>query len=321
MATADQQIGRREAIGLGIEGTAGTAVAPQTWLRWLDNGVQPKTNVIENESAMGVVDQINDSEVTSVWAEGTIGGKVTSHGIGFLLTGFFGSPTTGAAVSGIYPHTFVMNQSSKPAPALTIARSNPLEDVQHSYGVVDTLEISAETDDWVMVSSAIKARAGEDATLTPAFIAEREFTSKHITVKLAANLGGLSGASALSARSVKLNLERPSEAHNPLGTFDKPEFDRGSFTVSGELVIRYTDTQYETDFINNAIKAMEIKLANGDDSLTFTCAQVRYRELERSSDRDEVVTQTLNIKAEYNLAAGKSVEAVLKNSRATYEAS
>lgn len=318
MATADQQIGRRETIGLGIEGTPGTAVAPQIYLRWMDNGVQNKTNVIENESAMGVVDQINDSEVTSRWAEGTIGGKVTSHGIGFLLSGFFGLPTTGAAVSGIYPHSFVMAQSSKPT-ALTIVRSNPLESVQHSYGTIDTLEISAEVDDWVMFSSAIKARKGETATLTPAFIDEKEFTSKHITVKMASNLAGLSGASNIKGRSVKLNLERPSEAFNPLGSGDEPEFDRGTFTVNGELVVRYTDTQYETDFLNNAIKAMQISLSNGDDSLVFTCAQVRTREIERSNDRDDIVTQTLNIKAEYNLADGKSIAALLKNSRATYE--
>ncbi|NDZ93347.1 hypothetical protein G3I13_02040 [Streptomyces sp. SID6673] len=320
MATADQHIGRLEAIGLGIEGTPGTAVAPQIYLRWLDNGFQNKTNVVENESAMGVVDQINDSEVTRRWAEGTIGGKVTSHGAGFLLTGFFGSPTTGSATGGIYPHTFVMNQSSKPNPALTIVRSNPLEDVQHAYAVLDTLEITSETDEYVLFSSAIKARKGESASLTPAFISEAEFVSKHVTVKMAANLAGLSGATALIASSVKLNLERPSEPFNPLGTGDTPEFDRGSFTVSGELVVRYTDTQYEENFMNNTVQAMQISLSNGDDSLVFTLGQVRTRELERSGDRDETVTQTLSLKGEYSQSAGKSIEAVLSNTRATYEA-
>lgn len=320
MATADQQIGRREAIALGIEGTPGTAVAPQICLRWLDNGVQTKVNVIENESAIGVVDQISDSEITSRWVEGKIGGKVTAHGIGFLHTGFFGSPSTGAAVSGVYPHTFSMSQSSKPAPALTITRSNALETVRHAYGVVDTLEISAEQDDWVMFSSAIKARVGSTTTFTPAFTAETEFTSKHITVKMAANVAGLTGATAISAKSVKLQMERESEAFNPLGTSDTPEFDRGAFTISGELVVRYTDTQYEADFLANTIKALEIKLSNGNDALTYTCPQVRVRELERSTDRDDIITQTLSLKAEYNPAAGKSITALLNNTRATYQA-
>ncbi|MFI8696766.1 phage tail tube protein [Dietzia maris] len=319
MATADNQIGRMEAIGLGIESTPGVAVAPQIYVRWYDNGFQSKTNVVENESAMGVVDEISDSEVTSDWMEGAIGGKNADQAIGFLMTGFFGLPTTGAAESGVYPHTFRMGQSSVPR-TLTIVRSNPLETLAYPYGTVDTLEFSSEADDWVMFSSALKARSGAPTTATPAFIDETEFTSKHISVKLAANVAGLSSAPNLKAVSAKLNLERPSEPFNPLGTGSTPEFDRGAFTVTGELVIRYTDTQYEADFLNNVAKAMEVKLQNGNRSLTFTLPQVRTRELERSGDRNEVVTQTLNLKGEYSLSAGYSVEAVLRNTRATYEA-
>lgn len=143
MATSDPYIGRKEAIGFGIEATPGTAVAPQVWMRWLDQGLQPKTAVIENESAMGVADKINDSEVVSSWAEGKLGGKVTAESVGFLLLGMFGEVTTGAAVSGIYPHTFALKQSSIPT-ALTIARWNPLAPKRHSYGVIDSFELSAE---------------------------------------------------------------------------------------------------------------------------------------------------------------------------------
>lgn len=320
MATGEQHIGRREAIGLGIEATPGTAVDPQIYLRWLDNGFQNKTNVIENDSAMGVVDEVNDSDVTARWAEGTIGGKVTSVGIGFLLSAFYGLPTTGAADgNGKYPHTFEMSQSSIPQ-TLTISRSNPVEASKHAYAVVDTLEITAETNDYVKVSAAIKARVGASATLSPAFESELEFTSKNIVTKLASSVAGLGAATAVKTSSVKLNQERPSEAFNPLGTSDEPEFDRLQFTVSGELVIRYTDTQYETDFLNNAIKAMSITMTNGNESLAFTLGQVRYRELEKSTDRNGVVTQTLSIKGEYSATDGKSITTVLKNGRATYEA-
>lgn len=319
MATADQHIGRREAIGLGLEAAPGTAVAPQIYAYWYDNGLQSKTNVVENESALGVVDEINNSDVTSSWMEGDIGGKVADQAIGYLLTGFFGSPTTGTAEDGIYPHTFRMAQSSIPQ-TLSVTRSNPLETLRYSYGTVDSLEFTAETDDYVMFSAALKGRPGEPASATSAFLDETEFTSKHATVKLASDVGGLAAATNLKAVSAKLNLERPSEAFNPLGTGDEPEFDRGAFSVSGEVVVRYTDTQYEEDFLNNTAKALQLKLENNGRSLTFTLPQVRTRELERSGDRNEVVTQTLNLKGEYSLSAGYTVEAVLRNTRATYEA-
>jgi hypothetical protein len=317
MATADQFIGRRQSIGLGIETTPGTAVAPQTWMRWLDQSIQNKTNVIENESAMGVVDRVNDSAITAKWAEGTVGGKVTVDSIGFLLLGVFGSVSTGAAVAGVYPHTFSVKQSSIPT-TLTVARTSPLDSMRFAYAVVDSLEITAETNDWVQVSSAIKARAGAASSETVAFTTEEEFTSKQIILKTAADVASLGAAAAVSASSLKLVIERDSEAFNPLGTDDQPQFDRGAFEAKGEFVVRLTDTQFETDYLANTRKALSITMTNGTKSLAFTASKVRYRELERSSDKDNVVTATIQFFCEFDTATSKSIDAVLKNTRATY---
>lgn len=296
MATGDQHIGRRIGFGAGVESTAYTSVAPGGWMRWLDQGLQNKTNVIENESAMGTVDRVNDSAVTHKWAEGTVGGKVTDVFVGYLFTGFFGLPSTGAASGGIYPHTFTMNQSSI-GKTLTFAVADTIQARRHSGGVVDTMELTAETGGWVQVTSALKARGGVNSTETIAILTtEKEFTSKNVIVKLAANTGALAGATALKARSVKINLERPSEPYVPLGTDTDVEFDRGVFEAKGELVIRYTDTQYEEDFIANTIKAMSVTITNGTSVLTFTGSKVRYRELETSrGEKDGVVTQTLQV--------------------------
>lgn len=317
MATSEQFIGRREGIGLGIETTPGTPVAPQVWLRWLDNGLQNKTEVIENESALGVVDRVNDSAVVAKWAEGTIGGKVTSEAIGFLLTGFFGTCSTGTVASGIYPHTFTVSQSAVPK-ALTIARTSPLSSERHSFGSFDNLEISNEAGGWVQVSTAIKARAGVSSSETVSFSTEKEFTSKHVVVKVAANTAGLGAALATPASRIQLTLERSNEPYFPLGTDVLAEFDRGAFEARGEFVVRLKDTQYEDDYLANAVKAMSITMTNGTESLAFTAPKVRYRELEMSKDKDNVVTATVQFFCEFD--GTSSITAVLRNTRATYVA-
>lgn len=319
MATASQFTGRREGIGVGIETVPGTSVAPQVWLRWLDNGFQNTKESIENESAMGVVDRVNASAVVRKWSEGTIGGKVTSQGIGFLLLGMFGTCTTGSVQSGIYPHTFSVNQSAIPR-TLTIARSSPLQSQRHSYGTIDNLEITAETGGWVQVSTAIKARVGVNSTETVAFQTEKEFTSKNVTLKIAANTAGLAGATATPASRVQIVMERTSEAYWPLGTDDAPEFDRGSFEARGEFVVRMTDTQYEDDFLANTIKAMSIALTNDTESLTFTASKVTYRELESTKDRDNVVTATVQFFCEFDTATNSSIVPVLRNTKSSYVA-
>lgn len=203
-------IGRREAIGFGIGTDPTVRVAPQGWIHWLDQDIQLKQEIIENESAMGVVEKINDSEGVGKWFEGTIGGKVTEVGVGFPLLGIFGSVTTGAVVGGVYPHTFDVNQSSIP-PAITFAHVTPIQSNRHSYTTFDTFELTAEEKSWVQISSAIKARIGETSTEVVALTTEKEFTSKNIVLKTAASSAGLAAAPAIAAKSLKLNIERPSE--------------------------------------------------------------------------------------------------------------
>ncbi|MDR6794738.1 hypothetical protein J2W89_003920 [Pseudarthrobacter oxydans] len=266
---------------------------------------------------MGVVDRVNDSAVTHQWAEGTVGGKVTIDTIGVLLLGVFGTVTTGAASGGIYPHTFSVKQSSIPT-TLTMARSTPLSAERFAYATVDTFELTAEAGGYVQVSSAIKARVGVSSTETVAFTTEEEFTSKDIELKTAANTGALTGASAVNASSMKLSIERPSNAFVPLGTNNQPQFDRGNFEAKGEFVVRLTDTQLEADYLANTKKALSITLANGTKSLTFTASKVRYRELERSAGLDDVVTATVQFYCEFDTATSKSIDAVLKNTRTGY---
>lgn len=319
MATSAPFIGRREGVGFGIESTPGTSVAPQIFMKWNDNGLQPKTTVAEFESAMGVVDRVADSEVTQKWREGTVAGPATSQVLGFLLYGFFGSCSTGAAVGGIYPHTFTTSQSAVPS-TLTIARTNPLESQRHSYAVIDNLEITNEAGGWVEVSAAVKARIGATSTETLAYTPEKLFTSKHVTVKVAADTGSLAAAPAVSAARVQAIFERSSEAFFPLGTDDAPEFMRGASEARGELVVRLTDTQYESDFLGNTTKAMSITIANGGEGLTLTGSKVRYRELEYTKDKDGVVTASLQWFAEFDTAANAALAAVLKNTRTSYTA-
>lgn len=319
MATSSPYIGRREAVGVGIESTPGTSVAPQTWLRWLDQDFQNRANVVENESAIGVVDRVEDSAVSHTWAEGSIGGKITVDSIGFFLLGFFGTVSTGAAVSGVYPHTFTMDQSSLPK-TLTIARSSPLASQRFAYAVVDSLEFTAETDQYVQFSAAVKARSGVSSTETVALTTQEEFLAKHVTLKVAANTAGLAAATKIDASRVQVTLERSSEVFNPLGSDNLPVFDRGAYEARGEFVVRMTDTQYETDFLAGTRKAMSIDITSNAKGITFTGSKVRYRELEVSRDRDNVVTATVQFFFEFDTAVNTALTTVLKSTLSGYAA-
>jgi hypothetical protein len=192
-------IGRRDSVGVGIEAVAGTAVAPQAWQRQLALTLDQKTTVVKNTSAMGRVEDINDSAVTEEWVEGSVNGKITDATIGYFLANMFGlnSATLHSGESAIYDNTFTVVQSALP-PYLTFARWNPVRSRRFALGTLTDFEIDVKQNDWVQFTATVQAKSGQTSTETVAYAAEHEFTSKHVALKVASSLANLT-ATALAS--------------------------------------------------------------------------------------------------------------------------
>lgn len=327
---ADEYIGRRESVGLGIEATAGTAVTPQVWVRHLTNSFQRQAMKLENTSAMGRVEGVNDSATSKVWSEGSLEGKVADVSIGYLLYNLFGPSVTtdnADADATVKNHTFDVEQSNIPN-YLTIGVINPVEERRHALGVVDELEIKSEAGEWVTFTAGMKAKDGAASSDTAAYVEETEFTGKDTSVKLAANVAGLGAATALDVSSVTLSVERKSEPYFPLGSTAPSAMNTGAFRATGEFVIRYTSTDHESDWIDNTKQALEIKFQNtavtigtsANPTLTFTAPQVSLTTFEKSDDLDEVVTATVGFACELSTTDAYALRAVLVNTQASYGA-
>ena len=259
-------IGRREAVGVGKETTPGTAVAPTNWLPHLSLTLDSKTTQITNDSALGRIENINDSAIVGQHAEGSLQGKVTDVSIGFLLYNLFGSVSaaTHAGETIVYDNTFTVNNSSLP-PSLTFARVNPVESLRYALGEITDFELDVAAGDWAKFTASIMAKIGASAGDTAAYTTENEFTSKHTTLKVASVVGSLSGASAIDIKSVKLKITSKSDSWVPFGAIDPTSFDPQDFEVSGEFVVRYTSTTYEALGNANTRQAMSLTLKNTDD--------------------------------------------------------
>src|SRR3954466_13018015 len=121
-------IGRRAAVGLGVESTYGTEVAPTIWPKHTRFNFQRKNTRVENTSAMGRNESVNDSAIVEEWAEGDFEGKVYDQSIGYFLYNIFGSLVTSDNAdsdASVKNHTFDVS-SSNVAKSLTIARVDPL---------------------------------------------------------------------------------------------------------------------------------------------------------------------------------------------------
>lgn len=90
---ANEHIGRKQAIGIGKEGTSGTAVAATAWLPKKSGAFKPMFEKAKDDSAYGVIDEIYDSQTTKYTTEVEVEGILRDSWIGLLLLGALGQYT------------------------------------------------------------------------------------------------------------------------------------------------------------------------------------------------------------------------------------
>jgi hypothetical protein len=320
-------IGRKELIGVGIEATPGTGVAPQAWQRLLALTLDPNTTVIENTRAMGRIETNNDSAVTEQWVEGSINAKITDFVFGYFLLNFFG--TVNAALhSGettIYDNTFTLNQSNI-TPSLTLSRVNSVNPRRFPMVTQSDLEIDVKQNDWAQFTSTVMGLQGATASDTTALVTEHEFTSKHVNIKVASTQAGLTSATALQLKSLKMKLSKKVDRFTPLGTVTPVSFDNESVSVSGTIVLRYTDHTLEDLGYANTAQFMSIDMKNTDTTvgtatnpeLYFQLDQARLAPITLDNNLDQVLSQTINFTGELNMSTGSMIKAVLTNAQNGY---
>ena len=323
---ANEFIGRRIAVGLGSETERGTAVPATHWQKHLELSFQSMSEAVNNESALGVVEQINDSTIARKWSEGALGGKITDDTIGVLLKSTFGDITSAeTADTGVFTHDFSIMQTNTP-PTLTIARVDPVANLEYARGTIGTLEVTNNAGEFVMFSANIFSEQGSTSTNTPAFVAENEFTSKDLVVKVADTEGGLTGALPIPASALTLTIEKNAEPYFAMGALSPTEITTGSVTITGELTIRYTSQEYEDMYFGASKKWLSISMINTDvtigassnPTVSFLLPQAVFTEWTLNQGLDDIVEQTLGFTGQYSAGDAYAITAQLINTTASY---
>lgn len=316
---------RKVHYGLAPEGTRGTAAAAAThWLKHSTLDFYDRQDIIDNESAMGIDEKINDSEIASIMADGSIEGKITVDSFGLVLRGMFGAPVSvQRGTTGIYDHTFRFKETLG---SLTAFRKSKMNDLKFARVTLSSLEIAAKSKDWTTFSSDAVAMKGAATASTPVYAEEAEFSGKNVVVKAATTKAGLAGATRLPASSFTSSTERAVEPYFGLGNVEPDEIDATEITVSAEMTLRYKNLDLENYWrantklwIQTIMTNTAVDLGGGvNPSLTITYPKASLRTPALSSDLAKVVDQTFNITGEFNTTEGAAIEVVLTNRVATY---
>jgi hypothetical protein len=323
------QSGRKIALGLGLETVRGTSVAPVIWNKHLEVDFQQRVEKELNESGLGVLDKFNATDVFKEFATGNISGKAGDVSIGYWLSLAFGAkPTSGDNADSnpvVKDHTFAQSQSNQPLSA-TIALKDTNRDERYAFASLNNLELSFAVGDWLKFSADLVSKKPATATNTVAYTAENEFKAKHITVKTAANVAGLSGATARALREFKLMVSRNVNEYMAIGSNEPVDFFTQEVEISGDFTQLFDAVTDRDAYLNDTDQVMQVTIVNSDvvigasanPKLVLTFYKTNFTEWTLDQSLGSMTEQTLGFQSLYSLTDAKSWDAVLTNTLASY---
>ena len=321
-----KQIQRLLDVGLARETTRGTAEASATfWVPKIDFDFVPKIETAVDNSGLGVIDARTESKPVSEYGEGSLGGIVYDKSFGLLLAMALGTWSSSTAVDSAYTHTFTrLNSNSHPAVTIFIKDENL--DEKYALGMLNQLSINASVDDYIKYTAGFISKAGATATSTPSYSAENAFLPQHMAVKLATTTGGLGTASETALKSLRLTINKNTEAWQELGSLAPADIVNKEFSVEGEMELVF-DGETERDYVLDGDKmAMSIEIENSDadigtashPKLSFELSPVSFEEFGRSGGAGDIELQTIRFAGNFGIDDTKTISASLINTQSSY---
>lgn len=296
-------VGRRGLFGASKESSRGVAKAPAEWIPRVTASFDDKTDTAREAEGLGVLADSDSNFVLRAFSEGDIEFELNDRQIGIILTSLLGSSPS-ISGSGTYTHTFTLSNSNQHQ-SLSVYYEDPDFAYVYPGSVVDQLEITAEPDAIVKGKISLMGKRSRDWTnATQDFTTiGNKFLQQHTVVKLANDIAGLSSATGISVKSLTLTIKTNAQHDNVLGTAEPEDILNHQFSVEGSITLNKEDATYRNYMLNGTYKSMDITfLRSASSSLQFQFPRVDFTEWEQDRSLDDIVTQTINFKANYDYA-------------------
>lgn len=311
-------IGRREAIGIGVESIRGVGVAPTYWLNALSFTFKDVPTRAVSEAGFGGIWAGDQAPKTFEHAEGEFEVEVGDQSLGALLTAIFGQlpSTSGPTDSAAYTHSFTLLNSNEHK-SLTIHTIDPIGQLIYEMSMIDTFELKIEQDQIINARIAFISKSSSDSSgQSQSYGAEKKFVGRQLTFKVAANTAALGAASGISLRSLTLRFEKNAEAQAVLSTVQPEDIVNKRFDIKGEIVLNYEDRVWLNYVKDASDKAVRIDLTHDDIitgasttkyQFTLDLSKVAFESWDSDFAMDDVVTQTLTFTAFYDAGGNDNV--------------
>lgn len=320
--------GRRASVGIGKESSRGVGVAPTYWYPKTSINFSDKVSKVFTEGSYGsIISNFVTGYVASKWAEGNLEGEVSANSFGLLLLALFGTDTPSTLEALLaFQHDFTL-QDDNQTDSLTITQVDPNGTFRYRLAMLNSLRIDIKLGVLVSYIANFISKTSQTATVTtPAHVLDHVFSHPHLTFKVAANAGSISGATHIHVKSISLDITKEIEKINVCGTLEPTDIVNKVIKITGTVELNLEDNTWRDYMLNGSVKAMQIKLVSNKKigstyypTLDIVLPKVNFTTWEPATGNNDIASQTINFEAFYDIANARLWSTMqLINGVATY---
>jgi hypothetical protein len=246
--------------------------------------------------------------------------------IGFLFANLYGLAVTTEVTAGeAFSHVFNLKQNIQHQSLTLFAKDGSVQQSVYANAMISSLEISAAIDDYVRFTASFIASTSAGNSDTPSYDTEYDWIARDITVKLAETAGGLTGASAVKAKSLSVSFDQGLIRDHVVGSRNADDVYNAKMMIEGSMTLNFTDETFKDYYLGDDDLYMSITLAgeadlgSGDNpTLEILLNKVQFQDWNRDGAASDLITQEVNFRAFYNAADQKQSQVTLQNATASY---
>ena len=320
-------IGRQIEIGVATESTRGTAeTTADKWGRKVTANVVERALHAMDETTRGRLEDGEGRRVVQRHIEGDMEGIAHADMIGFLFANLYGLAVTTEVTAGeAFSHVFNLKQNIQHQSLTLFAKDGSVQQSVYANAMISSLEISAAIDDYVRFTASFIASTSAGNSDTPSYDTEYDWIARDITVKLAETAGGLTGASAVKAKSLSVSFDQGLIRDHVVGSRNADDVYNAKMMIEGSMTLNFTDETFKDYYLGDDDLYMSITLAgeadlgSGDNpTLEILLNKVQFQDWNRDGAASDLITQEVNFRAFYNAADQKQSQVTLQNATASY---
>lgn len=320
-------LGKQIELGVAVEGTRGTAqTTASKWVKKVSADIMARTERVVDDSTQGIMEDSANSRVVKKWFDGDLAGVVHADTIGYFFYQVYGTVVSTNVTGSVTSHAFALLQNVEHPTLTFFAKDGDNSQEVFDTGVVNTLELTATTDDFVRFSSNVLASEATANSDTPSYDTEYDFIGKDINVKVADTEAGLSGATALCIKELNITWNTGATPKECFGSYSPNNMFNTTMSIEGSFTKDYTDDTFKDLFTGDSAKYMQIAIVGdtvltGSNSpeITILFNKVQVQDWSRTDARDEIVTEEVSFKAFYNNTDTEQSTVTLQNLTTEYE--